>query len=104
MIQLRQAIQAGLKHPLLGPFVLLVFAVLLVFVGLHVVEHGIQGELFACVFAAAALVGLLTSPRRGLPRVSVAVTTADRAPPRRFFGSVVAYAPAAALLSTPLRR
>ncbi len=104
MIRLRKSIQAGLRHPILGPLVLLLLALLLAFVVLHAIEDGIAGELFACVFAAAAVIRLVTRPPRVLARFSLAFTAADRAPPWRFFGSVVTYSPSAALLSTPLRR
>lgn len=104
VIRLRESIQAGLRHPILGPLVLLLLGLLLAFVILHAVEDGIAGELFACVFAAVVVIRLLARPPRVLARVSLAFTATDRAPPWRFFGSVVAYSPSAALLSTPLRR
>ena len=60
VIRLRQSLEVGLRHPLLGPVLLVCLAFVLVFVVLHAVEHGVDGLLLSCVMVAAAFVRFAT--------------------------------------------
>lgn len=88
MIRLRSSIIAALRHPLLGPFVLLLLACVLVLVVLHVpVEIVVSAAIAFCgtvalVFASGSLLVSLSSAgsRRAAP------TTLAR-PPTRLGGS-----------------
>lgn len=104
MIRLREGIQNAVSHPLLGPLVLVLLALLLAFVALHAVEDGLAGALFACAFAAVAVLRIVARPVRTVAPAALVAATAGRAPPRRRFGHAIHHSPPAALLSTPLRR
>jgi hypothetical protein len=98
VIRLRRSIDAGLRHPLLGPVLLLLLALVLAFVVLHTVEHGVEGLLFTCAVMAAVVlrfvivVGrvslvrreLRVSPRRGPPWWSAWLLPAPRPPTAAF--------------------
>lgn len=79
MIRLRQQIERGLRHPLVGPLLLLLLAVLVVFIALHETSEGIAGHVgLFCV--ALALVLLAAVPFAvGLP---IAARPAGRQPSR----------------------
>ena len=60
VIRLRQSLVAGLRHPILGPALLLCLAFVLVFVVLHSIEHGVEGLLLSCVMVAVTFVWFAT--------------------------------------------
>ena len=84
MIRLRQSVEAGLRHPLWGPLLLVFLAVILAFVALHTIEDGAEGLLFTCAIVAAAGLRLLVVV---LGRTWLATAHElpffGRAPPRR---------------------
>ena len=98
VIRLRRAIEAGLRHPLLGPVLLLVLALGLAFVVLHTIEHGVEGLLFTCAIMAAVVLRLVIvvgrvslvrreprmPARRGPPRSSAWLLPAPRPPTGAF--------------------
>ncbi len=98
VIRLRGSIEAGLRHPLLGPVLLLLLALVLAFVVLHTVEHGAEGLLFTCAIMAAVVLRLviavgrvilvtreLSGPaRRGPPQWSAWLLPAPRPPTHAF--------------------
>jgi putative effector of murein hydrolase LrgA (UPF0299 family) len=53
VIRLRESLDDALRHPLLGPLLLLFLALTLAFVSLHAIEHGVEGLLFSCVLLVA---------------------------------------------------
>jgi len=82
MIRLRQQIERGLRHPVVGPLLLILLAVLVVFIALHETSESIAGHVeLICVaiaivlLAAVSLVQVLhvatrplgTNPSRGPP-------------------------------------
>lgn len=83
MIRLRQQIQRGLRHPVVGPLLLLLFAVLVVFIALHETSEGIAGHVeLICVALAMVLIAAL--PLAEAQRVTIRPRGASpsRAPPR----------------------
>lgn len=83
MIALRRQIERGIRHPVLGPFCLLLLALLLAFTVIHATHDQIHShELVICVaFLLGALVSL------ALPRVrdvTASTTRVARGPPPRF--------------------
>lgn len=91
MIALRQTIERGLRHPVLGPLCVLLLALLLAFTFLHSLEHGHDdgvGAPFGYLCVAIASLLLL----RATPRQTVVVASrtpsdvTDRAPPRPVTG------------------
>jgi Flp pilus assembly protein TadB len=104
VIRLRQRLQAGLEHPVAGPLLLLLLALMLAFVFLHTVEHGVEGLLFTCVMLVAVgirLVVVLGRTRR--PRL-LSAAFAGRGPPHRPTRLLRPRRPAPAELVVPLRR
>lgn len=105
MIRLRQSLERGMRHPLVGPFLLLLLGLVLAFVVFHAIEDGVAGQLFTCALLAAAalrLVVLLTRTR-GI-RVEGRVS-ADRGPLRERERRLLQVTrPTASLLALPLRR
>lgn len=103
MIRLRQSLEAGFRHPLLGPLLLLALAFVLAFVVIHVVEHGVEGLLVTCAVLAAVALRLVVvlgrTWRPGAARSSVA----GRSPPRHR-PALPSQPPPAAALAAPLRR
>ena len=83
MIRLRQSIEVGLRHPLLGPVLLLLLALLLVFVIFHTVEHGVEGLLFSCAILAAVALRLVVVLGRTWRAAADQLQVLGRAPPRR---------------------
>lgn len=82
VIRLRQHIERGLRHPLVGPLLLLLLAVLVVFTALHETSESIFGEA-GLVCVAIALVLLAVVPfagRRPVP-ARLAATNPSRGPP-----------------------
>lgn len=63
MIRLRQSLDAGLRHPLLGPLLLLALALLLSFLVLHSAEHDLEQLLFTCAMLAAVALQVVVAPR-----------------------------------------
>ena len=83
MIRLRQSIEAGLRHPLLGPVLLLLLALLLVFVIFHTVEHGVEGLLFSCAILVAVALRLVVVLGRTWRAAADRLQVLGRRPPRR---------------------
>lgn len=82
MIRLRRHIERGLRHPVVGPLLLLLLAVLVVFTALHEMSEGLPGDAaMACV--AIALVLMTIIPLTGLPPLATRPATQhpSRAPP-----------------------
>jgi hypothetical protein len=82
MIRLRQQIERGLRHPVVGPLLVLLLAVLVVFIALHETSEGIAGHVeLICVAIAIVLLAAVpfaealhvaarplgTNPSRGPP-------------------------------------
>ena len=60
MIRLRGHIERGLRHPLVGPLLLLVLAVLVVFMALHEMSEGLPGDAaVACVAIVLILMSIV---------------------------------------------
>jgi hypothetical protein len=83
VIRLRQSLDLGLRHPLLGPVVLLFLAVILAFVFLHTIEHGVEGLLFSCVILIATSLRLAVVLGRTWRATADQLPRLGRAPPRR---------------------
>jgi hypothetical protein len=83
VIRLRQRLQAGLEHPVAGPLLLLLIALMLTFVFLHTIEHGVEGLLFTCVMLVAAVLRLVVVLGRVSRARLVPVAFGRRAPPMR---------------------
>lgn len=83
MIRLRQSLDAAVRHPLLGPLLLLFLALVLAFVCLHVIEHGVEGVLIACVLLVAAGVRLAVVVGRVCRAADAAPGPLRRGPPAR---------------------
>ena len=100
MIRLRSAIETALRHPVLGPFVLLLLAIVLVLVVLHVsAEVVVSAALAFCGTVAVVLIGGLSiwATFVGSSRlVSTALARPPTAVARRLSRSTVA-------LAVPLR-
>jgi len=108
VIRLRDLLERGLAHPLLGPLLLLVLVLLLSMVFLHVAHEGMEaatalGEL--CLGIVTAL-GLVLAARVSLVRAQEAGTSPrDRGPPRARVAPPGRERPdTTALLRIPLRR
>ena len=103
VIWLRQSLEAGLRHPLLGPVLLLFLAFVLAFVVLHTVEHGVEGLLFTCaIMAAVVLRFVIVLGRISLVRRELRLP-ARRGPPRWASGLLPAPRPPTAAFALPLR-
>ena len=104
VIQLRQSIERGLRHPLLGPVLLLLLGLVLAFMVFHAIEHGVEGQLFTCVLLAAAVFRLVAlNGRVRFIRLEPRVLT-DRAPPRSHPDRLLRTRAPAFLFALPLRR
>ena len=84
VIRLRQSLEKGLRHPLFGPLLLLFFALILAFVFLHTIEHGVEGLLFSCVLLVATSLRLVVVLGRTWRAAAEQLPLFGRAPPRRF--------------------
>ena len=83
MIRLRCQLERGLRHPVLGPLLLLALVVLVAFIALHETSEGMAGHAeLICI--AIAIVLLVAVPLiQGLPVAArPAGTQSSRAPPR----------------------
>lgn len=83
VIRLRQSLDAGLRHPLLGPLLLLFLALILAFVFLHTVEHGVEGLLFSCVLLITTSLRLVVVLGRTWRAGTEQLPLFGRDPPRR---------------------
>ncbi len=83
VIRLRHSIEPGLRHPLLGPLLLIFLGLILAFVVLHTVEHGVEGVLFSCVIIAALSPRLVIVLGRTWRAATDQLPLRGRAPPRR---------------------
>lgn len=83
MIRLRHSIEPGLRHPLLGPLLLIFLGLILAFVVLHTVEHGVEGVLFSCVIIVAVSLRLVVVLGRTWRAATDQLPLRGRAPPRR---------------------
>lgn len=101
-------IQRGLAHPVLGPLVLILLALLLSMVFLHMLEdgHGALGEFGAACVALASMLGVLLIARgQGLFGSTVAQARGDRGPPVTVLGRVTSgTVTTLSTRSSPLRR
>ncbi|MCP9486260.1 MAG: hypothetical protein MSC30_10390 [Gaiellaceae bacterium MAG52_C11] len=105
MIRLRQSLERGLRHPLLGPFLLLLLGLVLAFMVFHAIEHGVEGQLFMCVLLAAAVLRLVVIIGRAHRIRLEGRALSDRAPPRaRARRLLRATRPPTFLFALPLRR
>jgi hypothetical protein len=82
VIRLRQSLEAGLRHPLLGPLLLLFLGLILAFVVLHTIEHGAEGLLLACVVVAAISLRLVVVLGRTWRAATDQLPLFGRAPPK----------------------
>lgn len=103
MIRLRQSIEAGLRHPLLGPLLLVGLALILAFVVIHTVEHGVEGLLFTCAIIVVAGIRLVVVLGRTWRASSTRSPVVGRAPPRRGLSCAPALAVPAVPFALPLR-
>ena len=104
MTRLRQSLEAGFRHPLLGPLLLLCLALLLVLVVFHTVEHGIEGLLFSCAILVAVAARLVVVVGRVSPKRLDQLPPAGRGPPRMTATASPAVHRQPALVALPLRR
>ena len=107
MITLRRALERGRRHPVLGPIVVVLLAILLVLVVLHAAHEGWDGaaELgIACVVIATLMGVVVSCCLRCTAPLRLLGTCLRRGPPARHAGSSVAAPLWAAELVLPLRR
>ena len=82
MIRLRDGIVRWLRHPAVGPVLLVLLAVALAFLALHEAWEGsIESLLAACATLAAALAAVLLFQRRGNDPVALLPVPARARPP-----------------------
>lgn len=103
VIRLRQSIEAGLRHPVLGPLLLLALALMLAFVVLHTVEHGVVGLLFSCAILAAVGLRLVVVLGRTWRATTEPRILVGRGPPRRTRYLLPASLVTTVLTALPLR-
>ena len=103
VIRLRQSIEAGLRHPVLGPLLLLALALMLAFVVLHTLEHGVEGLLFWCMIIAAVVLRLVVVLGRTWRATTGRLPLISRGPPRRALCLLPASRLPTALSDLPLR-
>ena len=103
MIRLRQSIEAGLRHPLLGPLLLLFLGLILAFVVLHTIEHGVEGLLFSCAIIVAISLRLVVVLGRTWRAVTEQQSPFGRAPPTRTLRLLPLRQVPPALVALPLR-
>jgi hypothetical protein len=82
VIKLRRQIERGLRHPVVGPLLLLALAVLVAFMALHVTSESISGHA-ELICAALALVLLVALSGGESPQLAtrVVATNSSRGPP-----------------------
>jgi hypothetical protein len=83
VFRLRHSLETGIRHPLLGPLLLLFLALILAFVFLHTIEHGVEGLLFSCVVLVATSLRLAVVLGRTSRAATEQLPLLGRAPPRR---------------------
>lgn len=83
MIRLRQSLEAGVRHPLLGPLLLLSLGLILAFVVFHTIEHGIEGLLFSCMIVVAMSLRLAVVRGRAWRATADQLSPFGRGPPNR---------------------
>lgn len=108
MIRLRQTLERWRRHPVLGPLVLVVLALLLVVVFLHAAHEGFDGATTVggfCFVVVAVLGAMLLDGVRRLVPMPVSRVVRERGPPS-FHAIVLVRQPAvsAAGFVLPLRR
>lgn len=103
MIRLRQSIEAGFRHPLVGPLLLLALALILAFVVLHTVEHGVEGLLFSCAVLAAVGLRLVVVLGRTWRASTRHLPVRGRASRKRRLRRLPARLEPTVLLARPLR-
>lgn len=103
MIRLRQSLEAGFRHPLLGPLLLLALAFVPAFVVMNVVEHGVEGLLVTCAVLAAVAVRLVVVLGRTWRARPARPSVAGRSPPR-YRPAPLPQLPPVTALAAPLRR
>ncbi len=104
MIRLREALETGLRHPLLGPLLLLCLGLILAFVVFHTIEHGVEGMLFACAIVAAVALRLVVVRGRIWRVRPGRLSLVGRGPPQPSASAFPQTAWRANLLALPLRR
>lgn len=105
VIRLRQSLETGFRHPLFGPLLLALVALVLAFVVFHTVEHGVEGLLVTCAIVTAVALRLAVVVGRIWTVRSEHARPGDRAPPVRLpLLRAPDEAPPSALLALPLRR
>jgi len=105
VIRLRHWADATLRHPLVGPLLLLALVLLLAFVVLHGFEHGVEGELVTCGMLAAAVLRLFAiACRRRDERLELARLPARSPPPAARSAARLQPAPLPLGFLLPLRR
>lgn len=83
MIRLRRQIERGLRHPVLGPLLLLLLAVLVVLTALHEVREGVPGDAAVACVAIAILLMAGTPLTRSRPAATPPTAAhPPRAPPK----------------------
>lgn len=107
MIRLRQSLERGRRHPLLGPILLLLLVLVLALTFLHVAQDGHEAaaDLGAACLALVSFLGVLVAQRLRRsadgPRPALRAVRAPPLPGSRL--RLAAVVPAASL-SLPLRR
>jgi hypothetical protein len=81
VVRLRQSLDVALRHPIFGPLLLLFVVLMLAFVFVHTIEHGVEGLLFSCVMLVAAALRLVVVVGRICRTRSLPIRHTGRAPP-----------------------
>src|SRR6188474_3076144 len=86
MIRLRSLLERGLKHPVLGPVLLVALVIVLAMVFLHFVEDSHEASSFgtACLALAAVLGSILLTPIIRTYRAVSTSVRSNRGPPVAF--------------------
>jgi hypothetical protein len=104
VIRLRQGIETGLRHPLLGPVLLLFLGLILAFVVFHTIEHGVEGALFSCAILAAVALRLVVVLGRVWRERLGRLPLVGRGPPQPAVSAFPLIGRPAVLFALPLRR
>jgi len=81
VIRLRQSLDSTLRQPIVGPLLLVLLCVVVAFVLVHAVEHGVVGELFTCGMLAAFALRLIEALNRRQTDARQPASPSGRAPP-----------------------
>lgn len=103
MIRLRTLIDRGIRHPFLGPLLLLFLALVLAFVALHTLEDGVAGSLFACMILGAAALRLVVVLGRRWRLKRDQAPLLGRAPPKWSLSPLAPRGVAPVPVAAPLR-